>query len=241
MFEMILSAGITKQNIPVVTDSGPGPQTIIKYDEVNDVGYFGVATTGQLFTTEEIEAKAKTTLVGTPVNRTVTDLWAKYYFKGKIIYIACKTQRSGISWDNIYNAGFVYGEDGNGAYIVGAGVNQLTTISKTTADNRTWLFKMRLPRLYTVNPPVVSNQQSIRLSEYSLTVERTYPTNNIDVIWANLGSIGNTIVGMESVTSDFTAAPTANGNSSAYYRSRVQKDSVAPSWLPVLELVSVTG
>lgn len=240
MFEMILSAGITKQNIPVITDSGPGPQTIIKYDEVNDVGYFGVTTTSQLFTTEEIEAKAKTTLIGTPINRTVTDLWAKYYFKGKVIYIACRTQRSGISWDNIYNAGFVYGEDGNGLYVVGTGVNQLTTISKTTADNRTWLFKIRLPRLYTVNPPVVSNQQSIRLSEYSLTVERTYPTNNIDVSWAKLGDPGSSMVSIESVTSDFTAAAIANGNSSAYYRSRVQKNSASTSWLPVLELVSVT-
>lgn len=252
MRELLLSTSAVRV-YPPIPDNGPGPSTLRKFDEVSGDGYFGQTTTAELFTVEEVETKAKTTLIGTPQNRSVLDLWGKYIINGKILYIPKVTVRTGVSWANLYSAGFMYGTDNNGTYpfttnanfdvVPLTPVNQLTTIQKTSSDGSVWTFKIRCVSTMPTDPgPNFNVAATVAQSEYSRTIERTAPSVGIPTPWAVNGRPNNVVVGKESWNSGSGLQVyfiSANGNSNAYTRAQATKNNVGAGWLPVLEIVSV--
>lgn len=243
---------LTDYTPPVTADNGPGPSTMLVADPATGDGYYGLATTTEMFTMAEVEAQAITALPGTALNTGVQDLWGKYRCNDKILYIPRVTVRSGVSWANLYNAGFMYGTDDNGLYpyttnasfdvIPLTPVNQLRLITKTDPQGNVWTFKIRTVRVMSSDPNAnTTDTAAIRLSEYSRTVERTQPTDGMGVVWANNGKLVGAVCGVETRGTSGGLQVyqlIANGNGNAYYRGFSTKQA-GVYWLPVLELVSV--
>jgi hypothetical protein len=232
---------------PVYSDTGPGPTDLVKYDTATSSGYFGTVDNASFFTTDQIEAKALVSMTGTTYGRGLTGLWQKFVVQDKILFMPKVIQRQNTSWDDLYKAGFIFGTDDNGIDPgVNAPVNQRRTIDWVDGNGKIFTFAIRVAKGLTVNPSNNSGSTSPDVvgSEYSLTMERIYPTNGIDVAWASLGTPGPSPLVRESWNylegGKYTYSYVANGNSNAYTRSRTLKSAMTSGWLPVLELISVT-
>lgn len=90
-----------------------------QYDQYTDTGYFGVTPASSLVT-GSVLASALGITEGTIQND--ADGYLKFYWHGKIIYMAQKTFRSDLSWDHIAARNAVFGVDlgGTGKATVGA-------------------------------------------------------------------------------------------------------------------------
>lgn len=242
MIELLLSHPDKAVVYPTIPNNGPGPTTLIKYDETTGAGLFGDLDNAGFITPEQIEALSSTTLLGTAVNRSVSRLWVKYLFNGKVVYVPKRVIRTGTSWNNLYEAGFVYGIDGPGAYpsVPSGPVNQLKTITLVANDGSTCKFKVRLISGCTTDPgTTIGTDPTVRNSEWSKLVERTWPTSGIDTVWAAYGSPGGSVLGKESRPTYTEYTVGLAGNNLAYYRGYVQKVTANAAWLPVLELIEV--
>lgn len=249
MFELLLRNFKPLEPFPEIPDNGPGPKYLIAYDKDTKTGYFGQTSITELFKVEDLEAVAAKTLPGTAINRGTTDLWCKYTFDGKIIYVPRQVVRNGVAWADLYSAGFVYGTDDNGKYpfttnanwavIPLTPVNQFRLVSRLDSNGERIYFKIRLIKSMLTDPDADTLDASrIKLSEYSQTVERTQPTTGIGGPWAELGLMLGTIGAMETRGTTGSGLEMynliCNGNGSAYTRSFAGKNGLA-GWLPVLE------
>lgn len=237
---------------PVIVDpdSGPGPTTIQHGDKQS--GYFGITNTSELFTVEEIEALSAVPLVGTPINRDDLNLWVKYAYDGKILFIPKRIVRSGMTWNNLYLSGLMFGTNDNGTTQTGGQpdfkplpltpTNQYRTLTKTTPDGTVWTFKVRNIRTCRTDPSgdwgTPANNTA---TEYSNTVERAIPATGIDQVWAtNDRPSSSMIVGTETWAggTDYVAY-CINPNNSVQAFTRTQSTKYnGMGWLPVVELVS---
>jgi len=93
-------------------DTGPGPQTLLRGDW--NCGYFGMATTAQLFLPSTLNAQVS--LPGTLTADVNTTGWYKFIRKGKIIYIPNYVFSTGVYWCSIYNKGLMFGTNDNGGF-----------------------------------------------------------------------------------------------------------------------------
>lgn len=222
---------------PEVDWTGPGPTSMVDY--FKGAGYFGTLTEAEFVTRSEIEAVASTPLDGTVANEG-SRVWNKYLYGDKVLFIPTKVMRTGISWDKIYAAGFVYGEDGVGAYPSAAGsVNQACYVIKTFGGKEHW-FRVRLIRASVIDASstsAVSDSYNVRDSEYTCTVERTYPTSGNPVAWGTFGNPGGVVATMTSRATSTEYLIAVNGNSNYGSRNYVLKNAATVGWLPVLELM----
>lgn len=227
---------VTLNEPPVIPSNGPGPGELIAGDA--NAGLFGDLSVSELVTIEQIEALATVALPGTATNRSVTNLWVKYSFNNKILYIPKRPVRGGLNWNDIYKAGFVYGTDNNGLY-PGANTptNQLKIVEKLDSTGKTWRFKVRLISVVAADPTSAwaATDAVTRNSEFAKLVERTVPSVNVDIVWASYGNMG-TVVGQSTWSAATEYSIMAGINTNAYSRQQVQKISNT-AWLPVLELI----
>ena len=87
--------------------TGVGPSVAsLQYDPITDTGYYGEVASAQFYTGTQISTATGVTS-GTLHND--TEGWLKFYWHGQVLFIAKKTYRYGISWDNINSANAVYG------------------------------------------------------------------------------------------------------------------------------------
>lgn len=145
MFELLLAMGGGGAYLP---NSGPGNKTLLKGNTT--LGYFGEVTAEELFDGVDIA------LAG-PVNgddNALTGLtWLKFIRNNRVVYYAKTYVLSKVSWNKLYDVGFVYGEQGVGAYPVGDGVDQLKLLSKTDIDTgQLWWLRIRLPEGFNADP-----------------------------------------------------------------------------------------
>ncbi|UOL48783.1 hypothetical protein [Pseudomonas phage Astolliot] len=227
---------VTLNEPPVIPSNGPGPSELIAGDA--SAGLFGDLSVSDLVTIEQIEALATVALPGTATNRTVTNLWVKYSFNNKILYIPKRTVRGGLNWNDIYKAGFVYGTDNNGLYPgVNTPTNQLKIVEKLDSTGKTWRFKIRLISVVAADPTSLwgTTDAVTRNSEFAKLVERTMPSNGVDVVWASYGLFGG-VIGQSTWSAATEYSVQAGVNSNAYSRQQIQKVANS-SWLPVLELI----
>lgn len=89
----------------------PGNKTLIAGD--NNAGFLGFVTGAELITGSGIAAAIGLS-AGTLINSDTP--WIKYIWKGKICFYPLKPIRHSATWDDIYNAGAVYGTGDEGLF-----------------------------------------------------------------------------------------------------------------------------
>ena len=247
MLELLLSSGETPTP-PGYPDSGPGPKTLLAGDE--QLGYFGDLTGEELFTAAEMFAAIPLS-VGVDI-AVPAKPWLKFFFKGKVLYIAKKPLKSNVSWNDIYAVGGVYGTNDNGLYPAATPVNQYHPMTKVE-NGRTWTLVPRLIRAVNSDP---ANSGSYAMagydqSEWSQLFGRVVNAAN-DVTtekWARFtnGEVGGTsnffnTVAMETYGPNVTYGAIA-GNGGGFI-TRLNQTKVTRKytyefgWRPVLDLIS---
>ena len=236
MLEMLLGVGGGSQRT-FFPESGPGNKELLA--GTVQAGYFGEVTAAELFQGSEVDIDSGLT-TGTLVSPTVT--WLKFAYRGKFLFIAKKQIRSSVSWNDLYNAGLVYGERGNGKYIpASGGVDQLRYKFKDEGNTR-WFLKYRLPYGFNQDPAATSDVSG---SEWNDLIYRVV-TGDASVIgrWDNIApslfSFNGTAISSSVVETD------ASNVSNTFYRGSTPIMAVAATvkssgnsqagWRPVLEL-----
>lgn len=139
MLETMLTAGGTGKHYP---NSGPGPQTLLFGD--TEEGYFGRVPVGEMITGGEMKAQLSFTGYAAP------QYWLKFYRKKEVLFIGVGgTLASG--WNNAYNAGLIYGVDGDGDYPNTPPVNQLRIVRQGE-----WAYIVRALRSTDASPSAVN-------------------------------------------------------------------------------------
>lgn len=139
MLETMLTAGGTGKHYP---NSGPGPQTLLFGD--TEEGYFGRVPVGEMITGGEMKAQLSVTGYAAP------QYWLKFYRKKEVLFIGVGgTLASG--WNNAYNAGLIYGVDGDGDYPNTPPVNQLRIVRQGK-----WAYIVRALRSTDASPSAVN-------------------------------------------------------------------------------------
>lgn len=139
MLETMLTAGGTGKRYP---NSGPGPQTLLFGD--TEEGYFGRVPVGEMITGDEVKAQLSFTGYAAP------QYWLKFYRKKEVLFIGVGgTLASG--WNNAYNAGLIYGVDGDGDYPNTPPVNQLRIVRQGE-----WAYIVRALRSTDASPSAVN-------------------------------------------------------------------------------------
>lgn len=87
--------------------TGVGPSAAsLQYDPITDTGYYGEVSGAQFYTGTQVSTACAVTS-GTLQND--TGGWLKFYWHGQVLFIAKKTFRYALSWDQINAANAVYG------------------------------------------------------------------------------------------------------------------------------------
>lgn len=231
MFEMMLmSLGPRKEEIP---NSGLGPTRLIAGDATN--GYFGTVQGTTSFTPAEVAALGP--ISGTLNTEIADEVWCKFVYQGKILLIARQPFLGNILFNAIYNAGMAYGTDGPGnPPLNSTAVNQNKIISRVGEDGKTYRYRVRLIRGFTVDP--TSTLDTAVDSEYRL-LENVIQTNGNPIKWPpTLTAVVGYSAGiwlMEAFLSG-TNRWTAGGNSNYLFRQGAQITS-SRNWRPCLELI----
>lgn len=220
---------------PTIPDNGPGNKRLREYDFPTKSGYFGRIPATEMPTIDAIEAAGIKSVGGARNPAAATAEWTKFVRNGKVTFFPTVALRTGVDWNSVYNAGLVYGIDGNGKYPVGAGVNQRRTLSFVDTDGKTWTFLVRLASMSTIDPfPSPVNEAQAKASEYGQTIQNIYSGSPLK--WDNL--FRPEALGIESHTS----APTTHSSMTSTGFNGVAgwpKDGSLgrKGWFPVLELI----
>jgi hypothetical protein len=251
VFETISATDrVVSQNYQIVTvpRRGAGPNTL----QVGDYnyGYFGSIASASF-----INGTALKTAVGlsavTIIN--VTPKWHKFARNGKVIFVPENPLTGGsVSWQQLYNAGVVFGSNDNGPYNAGANVNQNAQVT-IGADT----YRVRLMRGYNddynVFPPASTVAEPVEtftcewddfvypLSLFVPAVQRM--SNRANLANAALYGAGNYLVAVQEKTvSGASANCLVRGNAVATRNGITQRNyigytSATVTWWPVLELI----
>lgn len=105
--------------------TGPGPQQLQGGDWMT--GYFGEVPAAELFTASELAL-----LVGLTAGNAVNagSPWLKFIDQGKVLFIPKQKLREGVTWNDIYEAGCVYGTDDEGKVPGANPTNQRKVVTK---------------------------------------------------------------------------------------------------------------
>lgn len=204
----------------VGTDVGPGPVEL--QVGTPETGFFGETDTLDLWTGSEL-ANAVGLTAGTAQND--NSPWLKYLHRGVIKYVAKHAYRRGISWDQLNNAGLVYGE---------------TVIENAQGDR----FKVRLLTGGDADPATEAGGEWNALL-YPVHVDdpqqREWGINYTDGdLWTS-SSVGNgTRTWCQETDSSYTDRRVHRGyNGTFNYQTFISdRNQSYDGWRPVLELVS---
>ena len=144
---------------PTSFDHGPGP-TEMDYDPVTDTGYYGLVTSEDFISGDAL-AEAIGLSAGTSQQSTTP--WMKFYIgpdaacnafvrrghaaQAYVAFIPQKPIRNNAPWDDIYDAGAVFGTGDNGPYNSGENVTQDAQVTVGTG-----IFRVRLATCANANP-----------------------------------------------------------------------------------------
>lgn len=232
---------------PGYSESGPGSKILIAGDE--QLGYFGEVTGDELFTAIEM-LTAIPLSVGTDISVS-GGLWLKFFHKGKVLYIAKRPFKIGVSWNDIYADGGVYGTDNNGLYPAATPVNQYHPMTKVE-NGKTWTLVPRLIRGVNSDPATAASYAASGYvdSEWSQLFGRVVNATNDATTekWAHFtntevtGASGvfNTVA-METygpnVTYGAIAGVGGNFNTRSNQTKVTRKSTYDFGWRPVLDLL----
>lgn len=229
MLEALMN--IRRQDWPKLSSYlGPGPQTLIGYSA--GAGFFGETTASDLVDGTTLANKVGLT-VGT--GQLPTESWLKFILDDKILFVAKRPLRYGLSWDSLNSIGIA---SGSRTIVIGSityrvrllrGLGRPVVSADVYGDDVSVGHESEWNRLmYRVcvhNPPSQSEPNFI-----------SYPFNEL------ITGSGN---GEDSWCLDTwdnaTAVTRAKSNNIGYVNWRVKSDvRVASGWRPVLELIDPT-
>lgn len=161
--------------------TGVGPSVAsLQYDPITDTGYYGEVSSAQFYTGTQISTATGVTS-GTLQND--TEGWLKFYWHGQVLFIAKKTYRYGLSWDNINSANAVYG------------VNLGSTGKKTITHASGTKYDVKLMKGATKDPSPASSPGR-QWNELLYRVCTGTETGEIGANWATLNP--STYLGINS-------------------------------------------
>lgn len=124
------------QKIEVADRKGPGPNTLLHGNEL--YGYFGSIASADFVNTGALLGALKSQ---TGINQTVLyPKWHKFSRNGKVLFVP-DTRLGDATWQDLYNAGAIFGTNDVGAATPAGTVNQLCTF-ELNGD----LFLVRAPK-----------------------------------------------------------------------------------------------
>lgn len=185
--DLLVSDNVIMGNFP---DTGPGPQTLQKGDW--NLGYFGVVAPADLLAFSELYAQLGLSGGGLQTDGTNAG-WHKFIRDGSIIYLPITPLLTGVSWNNLYDSGLVYGVDGNGSPPAGSVAARHPTKQKRVVTKGTYTFWVRSLKGSTKGPSVILsiNNDGFDNSEWAETISRlllasSLPSNSTK--WADLAT-----------------------------------------------------
>lgn len=231
MFEMMLMGG-RKPKIQY-PNSGPGPKTLLFGDE--QLGYFGELTSDTFLTVHELQRQLSF-YDGIIVDAKVS--WVKVFSEGRVLYIPKRTLATSVSWDALYNAGLVYGEDGVGLYPTATPTNQIRI---AIVDKRQFKVRLLKNSLIDPNPVLTWTDPNTQLAEWpklsaalitSVPAAAGMPSWNIYPNSSELFAAGTHVHTQSSATTTAQRIMINAGVTSA-----ARNGSTSRPWFPALELV----
>lgn len=251
-----LNTFVTIYGILLPTYTGPGPQTLIgQYTDPNNTsrqhGFFGEVSSAEFISGESL-ASAIGLIAG--ISQNTDTPWLKFYIDGKIIYVPKKPIRHSCTWQNIYQAGAVYGDGTTGLHASGSSRLQ-NSIINIGSNN----YKVRLLNGANSNPtsdtigynPVNTHDSEWNRLFYNIGIAN-YPGGNKTTQeggqWANytddeLGADYKTNTGayswcIEQHSSNLTYRVIRGNNGISYlHRTSVTNLTSLTGWRPCLELI----
>lgn len=223
----------TSEDQGLFMDSGPGPKYLRAGDQM--AGFFGKVEERELFSKSELiqqlfQGLASPTLVDGAAG------YYKFFYQGSVIYIPISSVGYNISWNALYNAGVVYGEEGVGRYPTNTPVSQSKILIKDTTEGRFYL-RPRLPTISVQDPVDISAPFNIAGSELEL-MNRCYDTGiwgpSNEVTWSRVFLARNTRLG--SLGYCWAAYMSA----ASIISTDKAGSSTSLHWWPVLELVDTS-
>lgn len=237
--------GSLGEQLPIYPDSGPGNKALLFGNE--QLGYFGEVTESELFSRQTL-AKLTGFYPVTPNTAATGKIWLKFFFNNKIIYIAKMPLGNGVTWNDVYNAGLVYGTNDNGKYPSSTPTNQFNLVSKKEGE-RIWTLIPRLPTGVDTDPAPYNATLGIAMtytqaSEMTALMSRVWDglTGSITEKWARFSNADLTLSNqwatlIQETMSNNSANVGIVGNADTpYYRAIIPKGSAA-HYRPVLELI----
>lgn len=220
----------------------PGPTKLIGGN--SQAGFYGEVPTSEFITGDELARRIGLT-TGTSQNS--NEPWLKFSYLGKTEFIAKKTFRHSISWDNINNANAVYGnktlEINGNVYKVRLVKGKDEGLQKTQGDNYKECYYSEWNKLML---PIHKNAPS----SFEFTIGVSMPTENWNVGYTDtdLWTTTDVELGYNSWCQDVGerySQRVARGGGSSVSKSDVSFTTNYGSgakwssfgWRPVLELV----
>lgn len=240
MLEALASSGSKAQvDFP---NSGPGSKRL-QYG-TDKLGYFGSVAPAQFFSPNELR-KQLNFQIGTDNNNDALN-WVKAFYQGKVLFFPQFPFATGITWNQLYAAGLVYGVDGPGAFPAASGqVNQQRFVN-IGSD----VFKVRLFNPFVAGTidgnwnrlstsPIAGNSPFLSESEWSMLCQSliqgvssayTGPKWGIYPSSSFLAS-GRTAFSMNTCTDNTYAVIVSNTQITGGLKTAISW------WYPVLEFV----
>ena len=125
MFEALVGIGSRGQTL--FPDSGPGSKNLLYGNE--QLGYFGSVAQADMVNAGKIRSLFN---FYAGVDDSNVFVWHKMFYKGRVLFIPSQTLAYNLSWNQLYNAGLVYGVDGNGYAPTATPTNQFKILNVGT-------------------------------------------------------------------------------------------------------------
>ena len=230
---MLESTLMGKKKIEEATD--------LIYGDLN-LGYYGWVSAGSFINGTSL-ASAINLKSGTVIAENNNAGWLKFAYLGKTIYISKRALRQSIGWNQLYEAGAVYGDNTNGLYPSGTPINQSANVTILGKS-----YRVRLMRLADADPcpryPFGGELSNLLIKVIDsagggLGTWGQYP--KIDLSINQTGGAGNyNCWGIETSSRYSSERVILGGNLAPSKASTVDasSNSALYGWRPVLELVS---
>ena len=235
---------LLSQNTSLTAEAaGPGPQAVVAGD--GNLGYYGEVPDTKVLTVTDLLSQIPELNFGTLAGTSIT--WLKFSYQGKIYYIPKQPVIRQMSWNQLYNAGLIYGTDDFGLANTGYQANQLRIVKSGS-----YTFKVRTITNDVVDPSTILGGGSsgydtgVHPSMWTDLLYRvcsrvigSYPTakwaNNADT---DLTASTTSEITREAASGYLNYCITRSGSRIDYYGLVLKTGTSSTSWRPVLELIT---
>lgn len=213
---------------------GPGPKTLKMGDWT--LGYFGVVSPTDLLNFSELKSQLALSIGTVPADSTNLG-WHKFVRNGKILYLCYTAFITGVTWENIYGVGLLYGVDSNGDYPPTSNVAKAPKNQKRTVTKNSDTFLVRAPSASNVATStfVSGDPATLENTEFGDLAVKLGSDSVLDWLksrWSDL-AYGDYVIAQHMSTASYIRSPRM-GSATILERSATATGS---NYIPILELV----